>query len=251
MQPKRFKIIACNVLFRELSLCAAYSPHLIDVDFLHRSLHHEPDRLRAEVQKRIDESVGAGYDALLLGYALCSNGTAGLHARDTSLVIPRGHDCITLLLGSREAYDRTFRENPGTYYYTPGWIEREGLDKERVSVDGEAARARIYEEYVAKYGADNARYLMDMLHSWQKNYSRALFIEMGLVDMEEYKQRARKVAAEYNWHYEEIRGNLHLVRALVTGEWDPAEFLTVPPGGETIPSFDQQEIIACIAPGPR
>ncbi|MHB1131462.1 MAG: DUF1638 domain-containing protein [Chloroflexota bacterium] len=243
MQPKRFKIIACNVLFRELSVCAAYSPHLIDVEFLHRSLHNDPDKLRREVQQRIDESVGAGYDYLLLGYALCSNGTAFLEARDTPLVIPRCHDCITVLLGSREAYDRTFHEAPGTYYYTPGWIEREGVDKERTSVDGEAARERIHAEYVEKYGAENAQYLMDMLHSWQKNYRRALFVEMGLVDMAEIKEKAKQVAAQYNWRYDECSGDLRLAQAFVRGDWDPREFLIVPPGAKTEPSYREDEII--------
>ncbi|MHB1416683.1 MAG: DUF1638 domain-containing protein [Chloroflexota bacterium] len=244
MTPKRFKIIACNVLFREISVCAAYSPHLIDVDFLHRSLHAEPDRLREEVQKRIDQSEGADYDALLLGYALCSNGTANLVARDIPLVIPRGHDCITVLLGSRKEYDRTFFDNPGTYYYTPGWVEREGLEIERTSVEGEEARGRIFAQYVEKYGPENAQYLMDMLHSWQKNYSRALFIEMGLVDMEETKQRVRDVAGQYSWRYDETKGDLSLVRSFVEGRWDPVDFLVVPPGGRTIPSLNPEEIIS-------
>jgi len=244
METKRLKIIACCVLFRELSLCAAYSPHLIDVEFLHRSLHSEPDKLREEVQKCIDANVGMGYDALLLGYALCSNGIANLVARDTPLVIPKGHDCITLLLGSREAYDRSFWDNPGTYYYTPGWIEREGVEKERMSVQGEEARATIYAQYVEKYGEANAKYLMDMLHSWQKNYSRALFIEMGLVDMDEHKEQVRKVARNYNWGYDETKGDLRLVRALVSGEWEPEDFLIVPPGASTAPSYDEH-VITC------
>ncbi|MHB1005948.1 MAG: DUF1638 domain-containing protein [Chloroflexota bacterium] len=243
MQTKRLKIIACNVLFREISVCAAYSPHLIDVEFLHRSLHEEPDRLRSEVQKRIDENVGKDYDALLIGYGLCSNGTAGLVARDIPLVIPRGHDCITCLLGSRQEYDRIFSENPGTYFYTPGWIEREGLSTERISTQGEEAREKIYAEYVEKYGAENAKFLMDMLHSWQKNYSRALFIEMGLLDLEEVKAQARKVAGEYNWQYSEVQGDLGLMRAFVRGEWNPEAFLVVPSGGRTMQSFDPQEII--------
>lgn len=244
MEHKRLKIIACNVLFRELSVCAAFSPHLIDVEFLHRSLHDEPDRLRVEVQKRIDECVGQDYDALLLGYGLCSNGLAGIEARDIPLVIPRGHDCITVLLGSMAAYDRTFEEEAGTYYYTPGWIEREGLTKERTSVRGEEARSNIYAEYVEKYGEANAQYLMDMLHSWQKNYRRGLFIEMGLVDMEEYKQQARKVAGEYGWSYAETNGDLRLARMLVGGEWPEAEFLVVPPGRRTAQSFDPAEVIS-------
>ena len=245
MPVKRLKIIACCVLFRELSLCSAYSPHLIDVDFLHRSLHEEPDRLREEVQKRIDQNAGAGYHALLLGYGLCSNGIANLVARDTPLIIPKGHDCITLLLGSREAYNRTFWESPGTYYYTPGWIEREGLQRERTSVQGEEARERTYQEYVAKYGEDNARYLMEVLHSWQKNYNRALFIEMGLVDMEEHKEQVRKVAQEYNWRYDETKGDLKLLRALADSQWDTGDFLVVPPGGRTAPAYSE-EIITCV-----
>lgn len=248
MEPKRFKIIACNVLFRELSVCAAYSPHLIDVDFLHRSLHNEPDRLRSEVQKRIDECAGAGYDALLLGYCLCSNGLADLEARDTPLVIPRGHDCITILLGSRQAYDRSFFENPGTYYYTPGWIEREGLTKERSSVQGDEAHERIRAEYVEKYGEENAEFLMEMLHSWQKNYSRALFIEMGLIDMAETKAQAQKVATEFNWTYEEVAGDVRLARMLVNGDWNPDEFLVVPPGWKTIQSMSPEQIISLVPP---
>jgi hypothetical protein len=89
-----------------------------------------------------------------------------------------------------------------------------------------------------------------MLHSWQKNYTRGLFIEMGLVDMSEVKAQAQKVAAEYGWNYAEIAGDLSLARRFVRGEWDPADFLVVPPGGRTAQSFDPEEIIA-LAPEDR
>ena len=88
----------------------ARSPNRIDVEFLPKGLHDIGQagmsaRL-AEVLAAVDESK---YDALLLGYALCSNGVVGLGARSIPLVIPRGHDCITFFFGSKERYLDYFR----------------------------------------------------------------------------------------------------------------------------------------------
>jgi hypothetical protein len=118
----RLKFICCNVLFREFCAFATQSEHTIDVQFFEKGLHDEPDKLRIELQQLIDANNGKGYDAIVLGAALCGNGCAGLVAGDTQLVLPRAHDCITLLLGSRERYAAQHKANPATYYYTPGWI---------------------------------------------------------------------------------------------------------------------------------
>ena len=81
MNNKRFKVIACNVMWRELSHFAALSPHAFNLQFLDWGLHAEPDRLRQELQKAID-ATGEGYDAILLGYGLCSNGVEQFHAEE-------------------------------------------------------------------------------------------------------------------------------------------------------------------------
>jgi hypothetical protein len=57
--------------------------------------------MRPQLQERIDTADGNGYDAILLGYALCGRGTEGLRAGKTKLVLPRAHDCIGLLMGDR------------------------------------------------------------------------------------------------------------------------------------------------------
>ena len=45
------------------------------------------------------------------------------------LVLPRAHDCITLLMGSRTEFERYFQDHPGVYYRSTGWVER-GADLE-------------------------------------------------------------------------------------------------------------------------
>ena len=67
----------------------------------------------------------AGYDAILLGYALCGRGTEGLRAGKTQLVLPRAHDCIGLLMGSRQRYQAYFDTHPGVYFRSPGWVENQ------------------------------------------------------------------------------------------------------------------------------
>ena len=100
----RFQFIVCKVIQREAYFCAARSKNIVDVVLMEQGLHNEPDKLRNEVQKALDKTTdiqGRPYDASLLGYGLCSNGIVGLSAK-IPIVVPRGHDCVTLLLGSKE-----------------------------------------------------------------------------------------------------------------------------------------------------
>lgn len=95
-----------------------------------------------------------------------------------------------------------------------------------------------------KYGEDNAKYLMEFERSWIDNYSRAAFINLDFVDFGHYKESVKEIAAEKGWRYEELPGDMRLIRKLIDGHWDRDEFLVVQPGEEIIPSYDN-EIMKC------
>ena len=87
--------------------------------------------MRERLQAAIDATDPGKHDAVALAYGLCNNGLVGLVARQLPVVIPRAHDCITLFIGDRQRYEEYFHANPGTYYYTSGWLEcvkRRGAD---------------------------------------------------------------------------------------------------------------------------
>lgn len=239
----RLKIISCDVLFREVCLCAAHSRNILDLDFLPKGLHDNPDIMRTEIQKKIDETKN-GYDALLLGYALCSNGIVGVKAREIPLVIPRAHDCITLFLGSRDRYIKYFNDHPGTYYYTSGWFERSGMKVVDRSVEDGLGLGKLYEEYVKKYGEDNAKFLMEFENSWLKNYSRVTFIDIDFVKFLNYNEEAKKIAEQRNWNYDELSGDISLIKKLIDGEWNEDEFMIVQPEEEIIATYDNL-ILGC------
>jgi hypothetical protein len=88
---------------------------MVDIELFRRGLHNEPADLRGKLQARIDALSGPPYDAIVMGYGLCGQASAGLIARGVPLVIPRAHDCITLFLGSRKRYQYQFENFPGTY----------------------------------------------------------------------------------------------------------------------------------------
>ena len=121
----RIRAVCCEIIYREACRAAADSPHVVDLDFLPKGLHDKPtDRMLARMQEHVDAVDPTRCDLTVLGYALCNNGTAGLKATRTGLVIPRAHDCITFFMGSRRAYREYFDAHPGTYYKTTGRFER-------------------------------------------------------------------------------------------------------------------------------
>jgi len=223
--PMRLQLIVCKVMQREAYFCAARSHNLIDVCLMEQGLHDEPDRLRNEVQKALDTTTdiqGRPFEATLLGYGLCSNGIVGLSAK-IPIVVPRGHDCITLLLGSKEKYKEYFDSHRGVYWYSPGWIESgKQPSKERYET--------LLEEYKQKYGDDNAQYLMEVEQTWMKEYNWATYVDWGLGDSGRFKEYTKACADFLDWNYDELKGDSGLMQRMVDGEWNDDEFLVVKPG---------------------
>ena len=210
---------------REAYFCAARSRNVVDVVLMQQGLHDEPQKLRSEVLKALDNTCdiqGRPYDASLLGYGLCSNGVAGLSAK-IPIVVPRGHDCITLLLGSKDRYQEYFDSHRGVYWYSAGWIES-GKQPSRERYE------QLLEQYKEKYGDDNARYLMEVEQSWIGQYNWATYIDWGLANSDEYRDYTKRCAEFLTWSYEELKGSSDLMQRLVDGRWDEEEFLVVKPG---------------------
>lgn len=205
---ERVKIIACKVIENELMTLLSENQEAL---FLEYALHRTPHRLQEELQKTIDAQ--SDCDTILLCYGLCSNGTCGLSSKDKKLVIPRVHDCISLLLGSRERYSEEFDRHPGTIYLSKGWI------------DCGADPYSSLKEYTKKYGEETAQWI---IHEEYKNYERLVFIKTQVGDLKKYREYAQMVAESIHLKYVEIEGSLALLRQLLKGDWD--ESLVIPPG---------------------
>jgi hypothetical protein len=242
-----YRVLACEVLLREICFEAAQSPHTIDVSFNGFGLHHAGcEKMVSEIQAQVDSVEKGKYDAILLGYALCNNGIAGLTARDIPIVVARGHDCITLLLGSKERYGTEFSKEPGTYYYSPGWVEH------RKAGEGDDVYQRLgltksYQELVEKYGEENAKYLLETMGSLgthHQTYTRIAYIDTGVGPREDLILKIRPEAEKNGWRIDQLKGDRSLIRKLLSGDWNETEFLVVKPGQTIRPTYDNSIVAA-------
>ncbi|MFW6170595.1 MAG: DUF1638 domain-containing protein [Planctomycetota bacterium] len=226
--PPRTAIILCEVLELEIEHFAARANHLVRIVRMEQGLHNEPDKLRERVQaavQRVEEETDA--EVIVLGYGLCSRGTQGVRTHRCRLVIPRAHDCITLLLGDRQRYREYVAQHPGTYWYSPGWIKHH-------LPPGPQRYEVMAREYREKFGQDNAEFLLETEAQWHANYDRATYVDVtGIGSTPEDIELTRECAQWLGWRFDRQSGDADLLKHLVFGPWDAERFLTVQPG-ETI-----------------
>ncbi len=241
----RLKVIACEVLMREICYCTALSPHTIDLEFTKKDSHNQVDLLRSEVQANIDAIPEGEYEAILLGYGLCGNGTVGIEAHHTPLVIPRAHDCCTLFLGSRLRFKELFSDNPSQPFSSLGYMER-GDGYIRNSTLGQTLGLdRTYEDYAAQYGEENAKFIMETLHPTfllENHGEKIVYIEIPETAQQDANQRFREKAEADGKEFIEVFGRIGLLCNLLNGNWNNEEYLQVPPGHRIEGVYDWDEI---------
>ena len=243
----RIHIISCRIFARELSWLAAKSGNQVELTWVGRGLHNDPDKLRCRLTDALDDLYGqleSGElehrpDYIVLGYGLCSRAVAGLKCRDIPLVIPRVDDCIALFMGSEERYLKEFSDAKGAYWLNNGWIEQSVR-----LFDGDDLKRRRWLEYAEKFGEDNADYLIEMESSWEKNYSTLGFIHSEIYDAAENLALAKAEAERKGWRLRELDGDLRLLKMMVDGTWNEEEFLILKPGQVIAPDYSGKKLRA-------
>ncbi len=241
------KMLCCKIIEREVSLLAAGCRNTVDVTMIRQQLHDRPENLNRFLQSEID-AVEAGthpysnktdFDAILLGYALCSHTVVGLHSSRIPLVIPRAHDCVTLLMGDRHAFLAYYMQNAGTFYYWPGAAEQ-------MDYYDESRYRRSYQFYLARYHGDErkAKKAVEKEKSLFDRYGKITYIDWDALRFPEYEEALRRYAAGRDWAFEKIPGRDALLRDLLDGNWDADRFLVLQPGETAVPSYDEDVIRA-------
>ena len=247
---KRFKLIACKVFYREICLLSANSESHIDVTYFQQGLHNTPERLKSNLQeeiRRIDAgediysckpSENLDFDAILIGYGLCSNAICGITSSKYKIVLPRAHDCITLFLGSKEKYQEYFdSRGGGIYWYTSGWIDNVLMpSQERTDI--------LRKKYTEEYGEENAEYLMETEQGWLTKYNACTFIDWPELDNKRYIEYTKQSSEYLHWNFDVLAGDNTLLKKFLNGDWDEDSFLVLEPGQSVEMSHDN-DIICC------
>lgn len=170
------KIIACEIFRPYLELLSVES----DIDYLEMESHHYPHKLTRMIQEKIDNS--KGYSQILLLYGLCGNALLDIQVRDIPIYVVRVHDCLGILLGGHQRFERLFHDR-----LSSGWS----------CYSLECQKHLCFDEY----DCEEREYLESIFHSWKH-----IYVSFQMDKEKEYAKRYSEV----------IIGDLNFLKEIVT-----------------------------------
>jgi len=205
--------------------------------------HEFPNYLREVIQEEIDKTDPEFFDAILLGYGLCGNAISGLKAAGIPLVIPRAHDCCTILLGSRKAFTEHFGHRPSCRWTSGGYMGSGENYLRNSDTHLLLGLDMTYQELVEKYGEENAGFILETLKLKDGSNEEAVCIITQPYKDGDFQSKVETDAREKGLKLELLEGDNRLLEMLAGGEWPEEEFLVVPPGYKVVGIYDHDVII--------
>lgn len=223
----RIAIIACEVFRAELEYLEKKLQLSYPTHYLEQGLHDTPEELTRLLAKTIAEleSAATPPDYIILAYGLCGKALTGITALQATLILPKVHDCIPLLLGIPQAEKDARSGHEATYWSSPGWLKYSHVP----FIEERENRFRKYRE---QFDEDAAQYLIDLEFSWNANYTYYTFIhwqeEEGFPapPFAEAEEMAKTIGLTYGT----TAGKSCFIRKLLTEADDETLFLHLPPG---------------------
>jgi hypothetical protein len=194
----RIGIISCETFERNLEPLIKDDPDIVHKEYLEFGLHEYPDELKKAVIDKVNSLEGK-VDAVLLGYGICNSLKDITEQVKVPTIQLRGDDCIGVLI-TPEEYAAERKKCAGTMYHTPYFalMNREWFEKK--------VREQMpnYEEL----GLSLDWYMQKMFDG----YTRVLFIDDGLGDIDKYVELSRQFAAELNLRHECRLGTAEILK---------------------------------------
>jgi hypothetical protein len=186
---------------------------------------------------------------VLLCLGLCGNATVGLTSRSARLVIPRAHDCATILLGSRKRFKKHFERMPSQPYLSRGHVERSAVCDIRSLWTKDARTQKA--EYAQRYGEDNAAAIFDVMnpHFAHGPGNKVVYIDIPQTGSDECLAAAKDKAEKDNATFVRLQGELYLIKNLMAGNWYPEDFLVVKQGMSIAGEYDWDSVMSSAAHG--
>lgn len=224
----KLALISCMIFSREVNHLIATSDNIIHSFWLEKSLHDYPDELRNNIQntiflieaineRNIDNSP---FDAIVLGYGMCSNSTLDLQSINLPIILPKCVDCMALFLGSNQKYTYLTHSYKEIFWYNKAWIENSFVPSTQTT--------QVEEDEISNNTSIDDILQAELEAMMNKKY--AIFIKSKILDDTREQNFIEKTAKYFKWEYIKLDGDMTYFRNLLKGNWDDRLFLTCPSG---------------------
>ncbi|MBP3898536.1 MAG: DUF1638 domain-containing protein [Mogibacterium sp.] len=214
-------LIACSMIEDEIN---AVFDHFgcgdIEVRWMERGYHNDPDELREVIQNEINRAEADGADTVILAYGFCGKGASGWRTKKAVLAMPRFDDCCNMMLCTGKRQKRNLLE-AGNMYLTRGWSKDEG------------ALLSMLERAQERYGDRRGLKVMKLMFD---SYTKVTVIDTGCYELGPVEKYAEKCADILGLELCRVPGSNEIMRKLISGEWD--EDIIVKEPGEPVRDED-------------
>lgn len=188
-------ILGCDAIRNELEIVTAGDPDIVYREYLEFGLHLEPEQLKKVILEKLD-SLPDEVDIVFLGYGHCQ-ALQGLPEKvKVPVVMLEYEDCIAAML-TTERYHFEKKNGGITWFYPAGW-----------AVNGMPGMVKLFHlDSVEEYPPE---YFLKMMFD---GFSRCLFIDTGIEDVERCEVNSLEVAKTLGLRHERTSGSLDALRA--------------------------------------